>query len=334
MQIKINFQKDHFEPGDLLQGDLLLSLTDRHHFDISGIYLQVQGFERVRFRRRTVDNTKGTTSAGAVDTDPFVDWESENNKTVNTGIPTILPISQPHFSQIVLVNLTHPITRHRAKLQRGLHSFPFAVTLPTKLPSSVNFTSGSKYSASIEYTATVQVFSKAEGSLSLTVPLRILKVNHRNNQSINSPIPFIEQSLTLSHALCFCFPSKEFDFFANWSRNAFEPGQDAQLDLRLSQPSGSGKCKLRALSVKLVRELILSVEGQTFRTVDPISKSKFRVDDGPITDLNTSTTLKIPESLKEQTCISSTISCKYFFVFEIDFKLFESVLLASEIIIL
>lgn len=350
MQIKVNFLKDSFSPGDLLQGDLLLSITDRHHYDISGIYLQLQGFERVRFRRRA--ETPSAKADTSLLDDPFLDWENENSKTVSSGIPTILPISQPHFSQSVLINTIHPITRHRAKLQRGLHSFPFALSLPSKLPPSINFTSGSKYSASVEYSITIQVFpqtGKSDGILSLTFPIKILHnkvASISNNSHVNtsnnthkSPFPFIDQGIRISHAFCFCLSSKELNFFASWSRNAFSPGQEAQLVLRLSLATGSRSCKLKVISVKLVRELILSVEGQSFRTVDPITKAKFSVEgtlisDSPGFELGTTTVLTIPSTLQEPTCKTASIDCRYFFVFEVDFKLFDSVLLAAEVIIL
>ena len=353
VSINIIFPKEHFFSGDFLQGDLLLSVTDPRtpHYDISGIYLLFQGVERVRFRRRASISHES-------DAPIEPDWEVENGRTVRTGIPTILPISQPHFSQKILICTTHPLVRHRGKLQRGIHSFPFTIALPGQLPSSISFASGSssKYYASVEYNLTAQVFAIDSGDpgFTLTVPIKIIaksgscdnivktshhhRHHHQNQKTNPSIIPFIDQRIEISHALCFCFPSKEFNFYANWTLNTFSAGQEVKLVLRLSLAPFSGTCRVKLVSVKLVRELVLSVEGQQFRTVDPITKSKFRVEGALLSDsvgfeLCTSTSLTIPSNLQEPTCKTDSIDCRYFFVFEVDFKLYESILLASEVII-
>lgn len=333
--INVTFSKDTFIPGETIQGELLISTSTP--FDITGIYLQLQGFERVRFRQRA-ENTGNISNASLEDHE--IDWEAKNGKTVNTGIPTILPISQPHFLQSVLICLTVPVTKHRARLQIGLHSFPFTVALPSKLPSSLSFVSGSKYSAEIEYSLNFQVFTGKGSSntqtLLHTAPVKVLHCPHRQSR-FKHVFPFLDQRITISHAFCFCISAKELNFFTNWTKNSFHPGQEAELILRLSLGHGSGTCNLKHVSVKLVRELVLSVDGQSFRTVDPIAKSKFRVEGALLSDasgfeLCTSTHLQIPADL-EPTTTTSSIDCRYFFVFEVDFKRFESILLASEVIV-
>ena len=331
--INVTFAKEAFIPGDTIQGELLISTPIP--FDITGIYLQLQGLERIRFRQRA-DNTTNTSTAENHE----IDWEAKNGKTINTGIPTILPISQPHFLQSVLICLTVPVTKHRGRLQIGLHSFPFTVALPSKLPPSLNFTSGSKYSAEIEYLLYFQIFTGKSSAntptLLHTSPLKVLHCPHRQSR-FKHVFPFLDQRITITHALCFCLSAKELNFFTKWDKNIFHPGQEAELILRLSLGHGSGTCNLKHVSVKLVRELVLSVDGQSFRTVDPIAKSKFRVEGALLSDassfeLCTSTHLQIPANL-EPTTTTSSIDCRYFFVFEVDFKRFESILLASEVIV-
>ena len=325
----VTFVKEAFTPGETIQGELLISTPVP--IDISGIYLQLQGFERVRFRQRATDTSSSPISE-------ILDWEAKNGKTVNTAIPTILPITQPHFIQSVLICLTVAVTKHRDRLQIGLHSFPFTVSLPSKLPPSLNFASGSKYSADIEYTLYFQVFSGKSNHHPLlhTTPVKVSHCPQRQSR-FKHVFPFLDQRITISHALCFCLPAKELNFLANWTRNTFHPGQEAELILRLSLAHGSGSCKLKHVSVKLVRELVLSVDGQSFRTVDPIAKTKFPVEGTPLSDatafeLCTAAQLQIPANL-EPTTTTSSIDCRYFFVFEVDFKRFESILLASEVIV-
>lgn len=331
--INVTFTKAAFIPGDTIQGELMISTSTP--FDITGIYLQLQGFERVRFRQRA-ENTGTSASIEAHE----IDWEAKNGKTVNTGIPTILPISQPHFLQSVLICLTVPVTKHRTRLQIGFHSFPFTVALPSKLPASLNFASGSKYSAKIEYYLYFQVFTGKGSANTQTIlhtePVKVLHCPHRQSR-FKHVFPFLDQRITIPNVLCFCLSGKELNFFTNWTKNTFHPGQEAELILRLSLGHGSGTCYLKHVSVKLVRELVLSIDGQSFRTVDPISKSKFRVEGALLSDasgfeLCTSTQLQIPANL-EPTTTTSSIDCRYFFVFEVDFKRFESILLASEVIV-
>lgn len=328
--INVTFSKEAYTPGDTIQGDLLISTAIP--FDVSGIYLQLQGFERVRFRQRAEINS------GNSGEDHEIDWEAKNGKTVNTGIPTILPITQPHFLQSVLVSTTVPVTRHRGRLQVGLHSFPFTVSLPSKLPPSLNFSSGSKYSASIEYSLYFQIFTGKTSASTHThnAQVKVLHCPHRQSR-FKHIFPFLDNRITITHALCFCLPAKELNFFTNWTRNIFHPGQEAELILRLSMAQCSGSCTLKLVSVKLVRELVLSIDGQLFRTVDPIAKSKFRIEGALLSDasgfeLCTSTHLQIPINL-EPTTTTAGIDCRYFFVFEVDFKRFESILLASEVIV-
>lgn len=336
--INVTFIKEAFIPGDTIQGELMISTSIP--FEISGIYLQLRGFERIRFRQRADNTAATTTTTRTIVENHEIDWEAKNGKTVNTGIPTILPISQPHFLQSVLICLTVPITKHREKLQIGVHYFRFTVALPSKLPPSLNFTSGSKYSAEIDYSLYFQIFVGKGFVNTLTLihtsSLKVLHCPHRQSR-FKHVFPFLDQRITITHALCFCSSAKQLNLFTNWGKNTFHPGQEAELILRLSLDHGSGTCNLKHVSVKLVRELVLSVDGQSFRTVDPIAKSKFRVEGALLSDasgfeLCTSTHLQIPSNL-EPTTTTSSIDCRYFFVFEVDFKRFESILLASEVIV-
>lgn len=329
--INVSFVQEAFRPGELIRGELLI--TTPILFDISGIHVQLQGFERVRFRQR----------AGSANStnDSEIDWEARNGKTVNTGIPTILPISQPHFSQSILIYSTVPIAKHRERLQIGSHSFPFTIALPDKLPPSLNFSSGSKYSAEIEYSLNFQVFpscpkAKTNAILMHTAQVKVLHLQRRHVRFKNV-FSFLDQKISITRAFCFCLPEKELNFLADWKRNTFHSGQVADLVLRLSLALGSGTCKLKHVSVKLVRELVLSVDGQNFRTVNPVSKAKFGVEGALLTDqtgfeLCTSAALQIPANL-EPTMSTSSISCRYFFVFEVHFNRFQTVLLSSEVII-
>ena len=281
--INVTFCKEAFVSGETIEGELLISTPVP--FDITGIYLQLQGFERVRFRQRAENSGSGKVSLENHE----IDWEAKNDKTVNTGIPTILPISQPHFLQSVLICLTVPVTKHRARLQIGLHSFPFTVALPGKLPPSLNFVSGSKYSAEIEYSLCFQIFTgKSTSSYAQTLlHTEQVKVLHSpiRHSRFKHVFPFLDQRITISNAFCFCLSAKELNFFANWTRNTIHPGQETELILRMSLGVGSGNCFLKHVSVKLVRELILSVDRQqSFRTVILIAKAKFRVEGTRLSD--------------------------------------------------
>lgn len=335
--INVSLAQEAFRPGEMIRGELLISTP--FSFDISGIHAQLQGFERVRFRQRAGSANSNSNSNSS---DSEIDWEARNGKTVNTAIPTILPISQPHFSQSILIYSSVPIANHRERLQIGSHSFPFTIVLPDKLPPSLNFSSGSKYSAEIEYSLHFQVFpsspkAKTNAILMHTAQVKVLHLQRRHVR-FKKVLSFLDQKISIAHAFCFCLPEKELNFFADWKRNTFHSGQVVELVLRLSLAFGSGTCKLKHVSVKLVRDLVLSVNSQIFRTVNPVSKARFGVEGALLIDqtgfeLCTSTAaLQVPANL-EPTTSTSSISCRYFFVFEVHFNRFQTVLLSSEVII-
>lgn len=324
--LNVHFLENSFSPGSKIQGEFLLTLQEA--FEISGIYLQLHGYERVRFRQRN-DGSVSNESTVVGD-----DWDSQNGKTINTGIPTILPISQPNFLQSVILSTTQHVTRHRSRLQPGIHSFPFSICLPSPLPPTLSFTSGSKYQASVEYSVTFQVFPftashrklSKSSALTATFPVVIAPLTQRG--SLNS---FLRKSFSVGHAACCGILQKHVKFKADWEKGAFAPDQSVNVSVSLSL---SANCTLRTLSVKLVRELVLMVDEQTFRTVDPMEKAKFckMVQVPPNLPFSASTTLKIPKHLTPSTR-TNAIDCRYFLVFEVDFRWYRSVLLAEEIII-
>lgn len=172
MSIKILINEEPFLPGQTIRGTLSIPSFQQ----VSGIYLQFRGYERIQFRQRA-------------DGDNPSYRESEcSDMTVNTGIPTILPISQPHFLRKILTSITIPV--YRSKNQ---NYFQFEFNLDGKLPSSTNFSCGSlKYSAEIEYELVAQVYCKNCDNLTLTKPVKLLKLLRK------SQLPsFLEQELEL-----------------------------------------------------------------------------------------------------------------------------------------
>ena len=314
-------------PGQSIKGTLTVNVPFGIFLDVSGIYLQFRGFERIRFRQRA-------DSHGVVDDIELNSVAIGNPEmSVSTGIPTILPISQPHFLQKVLICATHPISRFRGKLPSGSHAFQFDFKVDGKLPPSLNFSSGSKYFAAIEYEIFVQVFGKKEGAnLALTQPIKLANLMKRSH------LPFVhEDQLQLKRTWSCCIlPSlkedlEDLEFFADWKKNSFTLGTSVNFVFSLKLPPSAPVSGL--LSVKLVRELFLIIdERNSFRTVDPVAKSKFPITEASSGLVNGSVQLVIPDGL-EPTVRTTAIDCRYFFVFEIKLKGRESLLTTAEVYI-
>lgn len=344
--LTIEFKCDYFVAGDSVHGLVLLNLLEP--FDISGIYLQFQGYERVRFRQRANSiEESGSCSRGGSDADDFTRSNSfrRNSKTINTAIPTRLPISQPHFLQAILITQTIPITRYRGYLQKGLHSFPFTIPLPTKLPTSLNFSSGSTFLAEILYEVTVQVFRPPPRiHLSITVPIKINSSLANHNHRAARILSSIDQTIPMEHifaASCYScfFPNMEVNFFASWKRNVYNPGDVVEIDVLLVALNTTASCSLNLMSVKLVRELVIKVDEHSFRQVHPIEKSKFLFGNNnkdnlkiSSTEIQLSSTISVPSDLVPTTQTTAII-CKYFLVFELKLRWHKNVLVASEIFI-
>ena len=329
MSVKLNLSiKGPFLPGETIRGALAVDIPLGIFLEISGIYLQFRGFERIRFRQRAEANAtddfefKGTTAV-------------TSDMSVNTGIPTILPISQPHFLQKVLISLTIPISRFRGKLTNGSHSFPFDFKLEGKLPPSINFASGSKYSAAIEYEIFVQVFCKNFDNLTSTLPIKLNNLVGKNQLPSFHDDKLVIRSSLSSCLFSLCLPiyrggnQEEVCFHADWKRNNFTSGDavDFTFSFELLQSSAGG-----LFSVKLVRELFLIIdERNSFRKIDPITKSKFPLIHGKDADqICGSTQLVIPWDL-EPSVKTKAIDCRYFFVFEIKLRGRESSLTTAEV---
>ena len=325
LNLLINDTPDSFLPGQTIKGTLTITLPPGLFLEICGIYLQFRGVERIRFRQR----------AGVHRDDNFIRAVSDADMTVSTGIPTILPINQPHFLQQVLTSLTIPISRFRGKLSAGSsHSFQFNFKLDGKLPPSTNFSaSGSKYSASIEYEIFIQIFCKNyDNNLTLNKTIKL------NNLMRESPLPsFQEEKLEFKQSfLQSCLKSclfgiyhhntnhKVLHFHADWKRNNFTSGDTVDFNFTLKSVDG-------LLSVKLVRELFLIIdERNTFRTINPVAKSKLNLNKEADYLINGSAQLVIPRNL-EPSVGTKAIDCRYFFVFEIKLKGLESSLMTSEV---
>ncbi len=326
MSLRIELSKVAFRPGENVQGQVILKANEP--MDISGIYLQLQGMERVRFRASVRNDMNGSSEEVSKEFEPPTPPStkrhsskrngSSHQQTINTGIPTSLPITQPHFLQSLLLTVTLPVTRFRGKLPVGVHSFPFSVNLPSRLPPSLHFSSGKKYLAEVIYEFTVQVFRPHNlnaQTLTFTSPLRVLSAK----KLVNSLLPStIEREVKAQHFFC-CFPAKEIDFSASWKENIFFCGQEIPVSVQIF----SASVPPSRLCVKLVQELILNISGQFFRHVSPISKSKF-------VNFNSTVSVQVPFGLVPTTQ-TEAIECRYFLVFEVDWRWAESSLIASEV---
>lgn len=303
-------------PGQTVRGALTITVPPGTVLHVSGIYLQFRGYERIRFRQRADAKNQSV--------DGFGTTVECSDMSVNTGIPTILPISQPHFLQKVLTSLTIPISRFRDKLPaESQNSFQFDFKLEGKLPPSMNLCSGSlKYSATIEYEIIVQVFCKnRDDNLTLSRPVKLMNLLRKRQLA-----SFLEQELELKASLKFCLfgfcrprikSIEPVQIRADWKRNNFTSGDTVDFDLN---------CGKGLLSVKLVRELFLIIDVRnSFRVIEPIAKSRLRVEDG-------TTQMVIPRDL-EATVRTRAIDCRYFFVFEVKLKGFETSLTSSEVLI-
>lgn len=332
--ISVKLEKEAFRPGQVISGHVILNLPEQ--LEISGIYLQLQGTERVRFRASVRSDFSGSASSDRI-TELKSNAHTQNTsfrkskrpgsvshqQTINTGIPTRLPITQPHFLQSSLVCITVPVTRYRGRLTAGQHSFAFSFALPSRLPPSLHFASGSKYLAEVVYELDVQVFrpstsveSGKSSALLYTHPLKILSLPKKSTNQLPASLC---TSVQAAHLLC-CLPAKHLDFTADWQKSLFSPEEEVNIALNLdkvsSWPSG--------ISVKLVQELVLNISGHFYRHVTPILKSKFP-QNGAL-----QTGFSIPAGLLPSTQ-TDAIECKYFLVFEVDWRWAEPVLLAGEI---
>lgn len=365
--VSIVLKRDRFVPDEQVQGEVRLILETP--LDISGIYMQIQGFERVRFRQRAPEQTDSTEdkllASGQHGSHHHGGHRRHSHKghhhhhhghqnlngftTVNTAIPTRLPITQPYFLQSALLCTTTPITRFRGTLSAGLHTFPFSVQLPGRLPPSLHFSSGSRYLAEIQYEATVQVFRSslshshrgtsdgaAKGPLTTTIPLTVglSRAQAASHAHMSHLHPVLDRTVMAGHVCC--LSPCEFGLSVSWERNTFLPGETVALVLQMQHLPASRTSSLRLISVKLVQELVLAVTGQSFRLVKPIAKSKFRVEGVLLSTTNPTivadATLTVPPDLAP-TATTAAIQCRYHLVFEVDMKWHQNVLMASEVVI-
>ena len=312
--------KAFFRTDEPIKGRIVLEAIES--IDTCGIYLQIEGWERVKFRQRASMNEDSLANDALED-----DVDMAANATVSTAIPTRLPISQPHFLQSALLSMTTCVTRHRQAVPAGNQAaFEFVVKLPhSKLPSSLRFASGgnnNRYFAEIIYELTVQIFRPAASALTLTVPLQ-LRTNMQDTLSYVNELrlqPFIEQKLVTTHSWC-CWRGKEVMIHANWARSTVSCKEPLYVKLEsLSLPSSSN------VRVKLVQELIFNVNAQHFRLVTPLVKVKFsKTEPKPI-----EMCLLDPVP---PTTVTAAIQCRYFLVFEVAVPWHEDVMLSSEIAI-
>lgn len=335
--LSLDLDKDVYRPGETVQGKVVLS-APAEGIEISGIYLQLQGTERVRFRASVRNDIDGSTEDISDAFGPsfsgrryskrhgFLHHQHYNHShynhtaTINTGIPTRLPITQPHFMQSTLLAMTVSVTRFRGRLPAGTHTFPFSVTLPTRIPPSFHLASGNSFLAEIAYECTVQVFrphSSNACTLTLTGPLRVvLGLRRLGSSALPSQL---EWELKARHLLC-CFPPKQCTMTASWDRSSFSCGQEIPVRAGVSSCAALPS----RLSVKLVQELVLNISGHFYRRVYPVAKCKFPGLEGSVV------ALQIPAGLVPSTQ-TDAIECKYFLVFEVDWRWAESSLTAAEV---
>jgi len=321
IQVIFADDKEFFRTDEVIMGQIVLEAAE--NIDTCGVYLQMEGWERIKFRQRasmTEDDLNQPT-------DVLDELDLTVNATISTAIPTRLPISQPHFLQSVILSLTSCVTRHRHSIPAGSRaSFDFAVKLPcSKLPSSLCFASGgnnNRYFAEIVYDLTVQIFRPTASALTVTVPVKLRScmqdvLDHVQELSVDSSV---ERQLVIMHSWC-CWRGKEVTINANWGTAILSLKEPLHVSLEsLSLPSSSD------VRVKLVQELVLNVNSQHFRLVTPLVKVKFAKKDAKTVEIC------LLESVPPTT-ITAAIQCRYFLVFEVSVPWHDNIIFSSEIAI-
>jgi hypothetical protein len=320
--LKIHLEKTSFMTDEPVVGKVLLELACP--MEISGIYVQVEGLERAKFRQKA-GNFNGELHAE--------DLHLKADATISSVIPTRLPISQPHFLQNTLFTFISSVTRHHGVLLPSTHSFPFSFLLPPKnLPSSLLFVSGNKYHAEVTYDATVLVFRPNKPALTLTCPLA-LKASPAGVP--DSLTPFIDRTL-LAHRMLCCWLASEVTLSASWKENVFGAGDSVPISLVVSSKSFSS---IKTAKVKLVQQLVLDINGSQFTHFEPICKAKFAGLEGqklsPGSELTGMTTIAIPAHPETviPTTNTSAIHFRYFLAFEIGLRWHQNIHCSSELTI-
>lgn len=225
--IYIHTDKQQYYGGEIVSGQVILSVTKPLHVD--GIYLKLCGKE-------------------------FTEFDVERSKEVNDGNGGTKTIyyTQTLSQENTFFRRKYCIFSTKSTLQGGNFVFPFQFQLQTNLPGTFDITNQKRFAKDLKASINYQV------GVEVAVP-GMLQPNLRHSQDILICEPLrglIMCSDTLKEAkvtfLC-CIPKGTVTLSANIDKNAYGPGETAQLHLIVD--NSLSQVDLEAFSLKLVRKL-------------------------------------------------------------------------------
>jgi hypothetical protein len=247
--IYIHTDKQQYYAGETVSGQVILSVVQPQHVD--GIFLKLRGCEETEFdvvrHRQVPDPTK------------------ENPNRTCTESYTVR-VSDRH----TFFKRRYCIYSQKCTLAGGNFVFPFQFQLESRLPGTFEIYNSKRYSRYLAASVAYQV----EAEVAIPGMLRP-NLYHTQDILINEPLraalmaseTYQEQKVTF---MC-CIPRGTITLSANIDKNAYGPGEVAQL--RLIVDNSQSTVNLEGCSLKLQRMLRVHARGESYTDSGTVVKA-------------------------------------------------------------